>query len=1305
MSIFKETFRPFVREQLLLREQIMSAGSLGAGESFQRTKYFANSKAVVANGNRFGQPNYQIKDIVSGRTTEIFLPAGSFWTNTVSKQCTIRMSSGVDVKSGTFPKYRTEPVGADLAKLWILEGGVIGHTPKVTNIGGKKGFNKYGELKPSDNENISFNEPRSGIGGGTNTAYGSKSIRSQATTDDGYGIVPMPGIVDMDIRTTSAYGSLRVAKVQFECHNRAQLEVLEMLYMRPGYPILLEWGWTPYINIERSEDRSKVLRTYRETTFPFMDEFFDENSTIEDMNQIIIDNKESSGGNYDGFIGFCKNFEYKIKEDGGYSCTTEIIAMGECLDGLKGVKSSNEHAQSRYLENSTKTQENIGKARPDGTTYSRWDLDNPGYTKISELEFWLHSFRAGWATFNQLEVSNWYNNRYIQHQQDIIDTDDASKNVYGRFDYFHSVAPSFWGVDWIVEMVVKIWDEEHEHIGPVGSTNGANIEGTRKKNKHQLYAYTGVNTWTGLSKEEKLKLAHKWVASCGFLFMEGKTKYTSENSGVNDDPKTTDVDESINIKWNDVDIQKNYIRWDLFVEILNHFVVEKYQYDSEEPIIPKNFKNLINVLYTRDSNNSVNEYLTYPKFHTDQNNHFNDYNPDTSRYSDIGDLMDNMVDPQVGFAQSFFGSGPHNTVKMSSFPPSKKNYYFFANDFKKIKGNVPGCEEWETYPLRGNHDPGEYNPRNVGYIYLNCNMLLNVYNSVMGSLESRKKGSLFKYIQGVWDKVNHAFGDTHKFNIHADIENSNNIRIIDLDVETNKTATEVHELKIQSFDSAVRDFNFNTTIPDSLSSTIAIAAQSPDSINDLDKVSFAAFNSNTKNRFTKTKILTNPKDILEKQKEDYKTNLSKLSWYFDQVIEGNWLAEHEDRLGFEVNEARKIITSIEEVLCIINSKDPATGEFKKKMDTSKSALIPLNFNCQMDGISGIVIGNIFRLPKERLPRGYQADNIGFVVLKENQKVSSGQDWITNISGQLILLEENTETTRATRTNVTQTTTITAPTTGSNSTSNAVNNIPPPTGCIPNASGFCNPTKYDNNLKRITGGFPFRGFTGKSKRGTRVKTSHNYDEHTGIDMSMNVGTELQAMADCKIHWKGKMAGFGWTMIIEFTTPHPSGVQRVLYAHLSDYMGTKKGDTFKAGDIIALSGGEPGHPGAGNSQGPHLHFEVGTIEAFERYKDIGGTSKTYFQMGKQLKESVYRNGKIPGTNSNDEYTVQFPPTNVQGAGGNKCGSNGEKCSGKENRFSYLHDPELYIDYGKHSQCGNHNVIHNASGDIILANSINP
>ena len=136
----------------------------------------------------------------------------------------------------------------------------------------------------------------------------------------------MPGIKDAEIRTKSDTGALREAKVNFVCFNKRQLDVLELLYMRVGYVVCLEWGWNPYIS--NSETRET-------NDFTVKNDFFNKNKTIEDINETIRKHKIESGANYDGFIGYVKNFTYKAREDGGYDCTTEIIAHGEILESLQ----------------------------------------------------------------------------------------------------------------------------------------------------------------------------------------------------------------------------------------------------------------------------------------------------------------------------------------------------------------------------------------------------------------------------------------------------------------------------------------------------------------------------------------------------------------------------------------------------------------------------------------------------------------------------------------------------------------------------------------------------------------------------------------------------------------------------------------------------------------------------------------------------------------------------------------------------------------------------------------------------------
>ena len=316
MATIKGIFEPFysyVQKQLNIRRWIMSnvkaeltddEGTLNLMEDpFSNMNRFDNELMVWGEDEDEGFREYTSEELEDKNLKNInHIPVDSFYKLTVEKQAVIRMSSGVDMRydNNIFEKDTSEPlyVGSGMALRWILSG--------EGYIGGPNSF------YPAE---ITGNEGQSPEG---------IDIRSDAK--DGYGHVPRPGIKDATINTKSEDGSLREATVNFVAHNRRQLQVLEALYMRPGYPILLEWGWVPYINND-----NEVVKT----GFSVLEEFFDKSQTFDGLNFAIKDQKIKSCGNYDGFVGFCKNFHFKAREDGGYDCTTEIIAQGEILESLK----------------------------------------------------------------------------------------------------------------------------------------------------------------------------------------------------------------------------------------------------------------------------------------------------------------------------------------------------------------------------------------------------------------------------------------------------------------------------------------------------------------------------------------------------------------------------------------------------------------------------------------------------------------------------------------------------------------------------------------------------------------------------------------------------------------------------------------------------------------------------------------------------------------------------------------------------------------------------------------------------------
>ena len=136
----------------------------------------------------------------------------------------IRMSSGVDVYKASLPQNASiadlkneANYDNSLAKKYILQGGVL---------------NENGTLK-------------SGVGSDFSNAYSRKSAEG---IDYRLGIRPMPGITGINVKSKGAYGSLREVTVNFNCWDIHQLEDLELLYMRPGYTVLVEWGWAPYFD-------------------------------------------------------------------------------------------------------------------------------------------------------------------------------------------------------------------------------------------------------------------------------------------------------------------------------------------------------------------------------------------------------------------------------------------------------------------------------------------------------------------------------------------------------------------------------------------------------------------------------------------------------------------------------------------------------------------------------------------------------------------------------------------------------------------------------------------------------------------------------------------------------------------------------------------------------------------------------------------------------------------------------------------------------------------------------------------------
>ena len=323
--------------------------------------------------------------------------------------------------------------------------------------------------------------------------------------------------------------------------------------------------------------------------------------------------------------------------------------------------------------------------------------------------------------------------------------------------------------------------------------------------------------------------------------------------------------------------------------------------------------------------------------------------------------------------------------------------------------------------------------RKIGNIYINIQYLIDLYKEMTEnetSDDNEMNFNLFDYIKKIWEDINKATGNIHKFEVHCDFERPNIVRVVDLQYqqEQDLKPENLYELKIQSNESVCRDFSYHSIIPSALSATIGISVQNPDNVNDLDQVTFAALSKNVRSRFHVPK--DNDKKIGQKEPSEKKREQKSAKYDADlteikdlleslfhhriKIMNGEFSSKSEE----QEKECKKQSKNIKRVNVLINklhtlyAKDGThsdgsnyyKGFFKKNNATPPmSAVIPLKFDAKVDGIGGIVIGNIFRIDPTRLPIMYQKANIGFAVMGESQDISAGGDWNTSFKGQLILL--------------------------------------------------------------------------------------------------------------------------------------------------------------------------------------------------------------------------------------------------------------------------------------------------------------
>lgn len=904
-----------------------------------------------------------------------------------SRNAWIKMSSSVNIVTPGGDPNGT----SDLAKSYVLQGGIL--TPD--------------------------GKTRIGVGTGTNQAYSNQSPSGQTYQR---GLRPMPGINSIDIKSKSAYGSLREITVNFQCWDIKQLEDLELLYMRPNYSVLIEWGWLPYL---KADDNGNPVNI--ETNIQYYDKLFKDSPSKEAIWKELFEKSQTYQGNYDAMFGFVKNYSWSARPDGGYDCTTSIISIGEVLESLKvnytplnlkfggnqgiglAFKNVSPAVLDRYKKNILaglfaefyeKVKDNNRQVNEDGNTLV-----------LQNYEFFIKKL----ATENSSITED--ANKMIGAESDNIQVYIKLKSLVNLLNKYVILSDTKTKTP-----LVKLSINERVYDKPKGKNNAEPplnellcLANPLQVSVDPTICLIGNDLWSNIKKSEDSTAQQPTSQDITGV----SNKYAAEIKKIIDAVEGGNKDENEQI------------------------VISTIKSVATGPNAIKNLEELNKEFQIN------NPRITNPS----QDNTTTTANVDgvevtVSTPSPSGKTLYSYINEILTNRAPFYGSDGFQIDQAINVRDSQDNILPIFSSERDKRINAISKDEWkEVIDLKVKKSQtklknakivqsaikGSQYLKNldsfffdntkelgkIGNIYINLQFLYGL--SLDNNLESQDKKekqeiALYDFIKNIMSQVSNVIGNVNNFDIHVDpIDNV--ARIIDINyADSNPKETtfkNIFELELHSLKSTVRSYKLESQIFPEQSTTVAIGAQVQGGALGTDSNTMAGFNRNIIDRIIPTKDDPNSiqADINKKREQDLlnlQENLKTIYKFFGNTSTENifWT-----KAAYDVNGSGQYTGALRDLIKGFQSLTKDKNKY--------NAIIPTKLSFEMDGIGGLVIGHLFKIPDNLLPKGYKGSpdivnnpnaglgsKLGYIITGIGHKIQSN-DWTTNIEAQTIILDNPT----------------------------------------------------------------------------------------------------------------------------------------------------------------------------------------------------------------------------------------------------------------------------------------------------------
>ena len=772
-----------------------------------------------------------------------------------------------------------------------------------------------------------------------------------------FGLIPMAGVQKFNVKNLNR-GSLKKATLNFTVHSKEQFAIVDVLYLRLGYTVLIEWGNSAYTTT--GKDYITQSNTLLES------DFFSNNVNYSSIQTLISEKRSQTGGNYDALIGKISNFDWSFKPDGSYDINITVISIGDVIESLKvNLAPSNslikcqdfldardstivvEGRELSQIHSMLWTFKYLNRATQNGgELIQRWkgSSDYIGRTLTTgedTLSIYKYIYNV---TIGGVYRTDWKGAKYY-------DFTFSTKYRYEFSQDEHSTGAA--------DKIIKEFRWRFLYYGPNKESRGTYVSGFNSSMSarwNDTWAY--VREWTD----------ENWSS------LYQSTKWFTEKVG-------NDIPNPISEIFNNKDAFKTnhptplyYLRFGALLNYLSKEIIPVYKNSGAEDSAP-----LIGI----DSSTENSFFFTMP----------------------------NVMSLDV--KKCWVNSTYTNPV---SFGDKVKGY-----DQTQTSPQLYPVRSIDVEPPENSNQPAIKNSHiNKGLtmnIYLNFDYITEVLNQ---NTDEEGNVSIYKFIEGLCTGLNESLGGVNKLEPSID-ENTNLLRIIDttpIPGEIPLTSNPSYKLNLFGYNNSqtqstfVRKLNIKTAITKEFATMVTVGATAGGYTKGVEATAFSKWNKGIVDRFKEE--ISSPSQTVNEAKEnkfpdEIQTYLEK---YLKDSNQSIFCHSSEDNTtsGTIWNspiDDDKIASNLNIVKSFNSFAIARYSQLQGGETPSTVGFIPFKMSLTMDGLSGIKIYNVLRIDSSFLPKSY-GNSLEFIVTAVNHNITNN-DWETQIELTVMPKVGNIET--------------------------------------------------------------------------------------------------------------------------------------------------------------------------------------------------------------------------------------------------------------------------------------------------------